>query len=427
MTDVIERMYSQALPGAGKGSCAERQQLVPTMVVRAFPSAVLWTMLLLAILTRTSHTLHTVSKATVTTLNPETTTDTESADRGRNASDLTPGSTYSTHVPQPFSVSEAVVQIFDDNIRYTWDKQSTSAEHYLTGFGLDVCTENASTSTSDDRCHDPPGYLCECVDGCETYGSCCHDRLPDLTVSSSAGCLESGSYAIAKCPAEWSQAGIREKCEAGVGQYTRDEPVSDVTTATTFRNEFCATCHGASTFEGWELNVTCDHFQYLYAADTQDAFMDLVMQNLGLCDVERVPPAGTQPRLCPMPWWFSIRFIDTCNVTGEWKDDDYDDDVASNCPLYKSLVLQVQNSGNVFQNLFCAICNGVRPMTGVCGHGVNVPPAPHPRVSAAPLSLLLGLQGPDDQLETDQHRLDCPPGQWLDLKVSRCSVHGSRV
>lgn len=412
------------------------------MMVRMFPSGFPWAVSLLAVLTCASDTLHATERTNATTLDPVT-TGMETAGKDRNTSDDAPGNidslTNKTLVPLPpfivHNMSQEPVMTPDmdglmvfnqpDPTQYIWDKQRTSAELYLTGFGLSVCTRNASTSTV--MCPSPRGYECECGEGCENYGSCCHDRLPDLTVPSFAGCLESGSYAISKCPAEWSQASVVDMCEKGNGQYTNDEPVTHLTTNITFRNEFCAACHGVSSYTSWELKVTCDHFQSLYTADTQDAFMDLVMQNRDICAVERVPPAEVETHKCPAKWWFYVPFINTCNVTGKWKDEDYDSDVVFNCALYKSLVLQIQDRGRVFQNLFCAICNGVHPRVEICGYEVSVTRAPGPALGIAPLSLLLGLHDGHVQGEVYQGRghLACLPGQWFDLKVSRCSLHSS--
>ena len=103
--------------------------------------------------------------------------------------------------------------------------------------------------------------------------------------------------------------------------------------------------------------------------------------------------------------------------------------MAFNCPLFKRLVLWVQEGPNVFQNLFCAMCNGVYPREGTCGGmGSAGPGQGNKYPTAPPLSLLMGLQNRDVQvgLDQEQESFACLPGQWLDLKVSRnCSVNAS--
>ena len=410
------------------------QQLVSTMLVHTFPLGFHWTVSLLAVLACTSDTLFTTQRKSATSVSPET-TGMESAENDRNTSASGNASSTTNKAQVPLNAdgtlrgpAEESDQQQYDSSQYYWDKERTSAEQYMTDFGLSVCFRNASSSSELVKCPYPRGYECDCGDGCESYGSCCHDRLPDLTVASLAGCLESGWYAVSKCPAEWRQAHFKDLCEKGRGRYTKDEPVTVLATHTVFRNEFCAACHGVSFFEGWKLQVTCEHFQYLYTADTRDGFMDLVVRNSRVCALKRVPPAGTEPRPC-QSWWWWMSFINTCNVTGRWRVEDYDDDVAFNCPLFKSLVLWVQEGPNVFQNLFCAVCNGVHLQVGTCGGmGSAAPGQGNTYPTAPPLSLLLGLQNRDVQvgLDQEQESFACLPGQWLDLKVSRnCSVNAS--
>ncbi|KAK7107230.1 hypothetical protein V1264_015181 [Littorina saxatilis] len=312
-------------------------------------------------------------------------------------------------------------EFIDPNSRspYTWNRPTTGSGEYLTGFGVRVCTPNASTSVTGSRCTHPSTFPCHCSPWCHTYGTCCHDLDPDLTSPSpETGCVVSHWYAFVQCPAEWGHDDVRDRCGTRRGNYTDDEPVSDVTSNVTYRNEWCAQCHGVTSFTRWELNVTCEHFQWLYTAVTQDSFMDLVMDNPQICNLRRIPPEGIELHSCPSEW-FASDVIRSCNVTGDWGAADYDVEVEVNCLRNQRIALYV-SSGNetafvpVFQNLFCAMCNGVRPATtGSCTSPIVTDP-PFP-TGLPPLSLLLGLQDFADPPPGANHQ-DCPYGQWLDLK-----------
>ncbi|KAK7493282.1 hypothetical protein BaRGS_00015408 [Batillaria attramentaria] len=313
--------------------------------------------------------------------------------------------------------------IFVSNSRtyYTWDKTNQTAEDFVTGFGQKTCAEQSSKAPKviSTTCRSVDGFPCNCTKDCDPYGFCCYDHSAGggLTKSwlETTGCLEDQTYAMARCPQSWGEGDIREACETGQGKYTVDEPVTDLSTNVTFRNAFCAQCHNVTSFTPWELTVTCFHFQNVYLAESEEELFDLSRGSESACYVRRVPPAAAGPqRQCPTPAWFSA-VVDTCNVTGECATEDYDADVEENCLLYKSLSLRVYQRPFTYQNLFCAVCNGVRLYTYRCnsknGRGTA-------KVGDPPLTLLLGL-GDRDTDSDDEHRLDtCSDRQWADLTVS---------
>ena len=300
------------------------------------------------------------------------------------------------------------------NKPYSWDKQ-TSAEDYLTRYGLQVCSN--SNTFSNDECYSLQSFQCGCDTACQAYGYCCHDRLTDLTAASYAGCLEYGMYAITKCPTSWGDDSIRRRCESQDGLYTRDEPVTDPTTNITFRNKFCAACHRVISLKAWELSVICKHFQYMYTADSQEVFMTMVKQNSDICSIGRVPPDGVNTPSCKESFFY--RVIGECNVTGRWREEHYDEDLVINCNRYKSVILRVSDYVFIYQNLFCAICNGIIPFVQECGlnNHLEAPDDIFEFNFLPPLSLLLGLQDSEIQVE-NQDQLTCLKGQWLDVQVS---------
>ncbi|KAK7493283.1 hypothetical protein BaRGS_00015409, partial [Batillaria attramentaria] len=305
---------------------------------------------------------------------------------------------------------------------YLWNRTTQSAVEYMTGFGLKTCADTLRTKPdySTTTCTNLRAFRCTCVADCEVYGSCCYDHERNKLTEAApetTGCLRDNFYAMVKCPQSWGDGDVREACETGQGKYTVDEPVTDLSTNVTFRNAFCAQCHGVESYTPWRLLVTCKHFQNVYMCRSEEEFLDLVQsQKNSFCKrLRRMAPAGIEPSYCLSNVWFSDA-VDTCNVTGGWATDDYDADVEQNCLLYKSLSLGVGDYRSFYKNLFCAVCNGVRAQTCECqgeDSGILVPEID--QHTGAPLTLLLGPRDRDTDSD-DRHRLDtCSDGQWADF------------
>ncbi|KAK7493265.1 hypothetical protein BaRGS_00015391 [Batillaria attramentaria] len=307
---------------------------------------------------------------------------------------------------------------------YIWNKTAVTAERYLADYEPDVCGVDEDAARDEDRetfcCFSPETFPCDCGEHCHNYGTCCSDRVPGRMTqawSETTGCLEDKTYAMVRCPQSWGDGDVREACETGQGKYTVDEPVTDLSTNVTFRNAFCAQCHGVESYTAWEFNVTCLHFQFVFGASSQEEFLDKAAQNDSSCSFKLVPPDQFNTILCPWHGWFSAAVVDTCNVTGGWATDDYDADVEKNCLQYKSLVLRVKLRLETYQNLFCAVCNGVIPERRSLGFSYEISSRfayndisfGHP-----PLSLLLGLQDSPEAGDGSKQGDTCPSGQWRD-------------
>nr|KAG5704143.1 hypothetical protein BaRGS_009673 [Batillaria attramentaria] len=224
------------------------------------------------------------------------------------------------------------------------------------------------------------------------------------------GCLQDRTYAMVRCPVWGSEKDIREACETGQGKYTLDEPVTDPNTNVTYRNAFCAQCHGVESYTTWDqLNVTCAHFQHVLSAVSREQLLDMAKQEVNQCTVTRARPDEVVPLYCPEPTWFSDPVVNSCNVTGGWATEDYNAAFVFNCDVYKGSLLRVRKGGVTYLNLFCALCNGITlnamQCTQLIGGSISG--------SEPPLSLLLGLRGSPagDEL---QDVGDCSSSHWLD-------------
>ena len=262
-------------------------------------------------------------------------------------------------------------------------------------------------------------------------GNCCPVRPPsdfqphDLTNGQYTGCLAGLGHrflAVVRCPEQHPDPTLRQECEHGKGNFTTDEPVTDLATQVVYRNPHCAKCHGVDRYTPWRLQVDCKHFQYLYTVRSELELLkelrDADTKRHNVCTLHHVPPLHSSPLHCTRffqrdgPHALGHRVIRSCNVTGLWTE--LDDDVRSNCAKFTALQFRVRESGlpgRIFINLFCAMCNGVQPKTRVCTISF-----PQPRLSVGPLRFLLGMQ---DRHETVTGTVDtCPAGQWLSLDVS---------
>ncbi|KAK7493267.1 hypothetical protein BaRGS_00015393 [Batillaria attramentaria] len=297
---------------------------------------------------------------------------------------------------------------------YIWNKTAVSAEAYLTGYGQTVCGMNEVQLCLTNMVTFP----CDCSPQCASYGTCCSDRVPGRMTqawSETTGCLEDKTYAMVRCPQSWGDGDVRKACETGQGKYTVDEPVTDLSTNVTFRNAFCAQCHGVESYTAWEFNVSCAHFQFVLNAISREEFLQMADNDTRICTVKRTPPTPLIPSACPVNDWFSLAVVGTCNVTGEWATEDYDADVEKNCLLYTRLVLwSTHYSGVTYQNLFCAVCNGVVPkVVDECSGGAGGGSQWSGSDSQPPLSLLLDLQTSSDVVELELYIDECSPNQWL--------------
>ncbi|KAK7493266.1 hypothetical protein BaRGS_00015392 [Batillaria attramentaria] len=286
---------------------------------------------------------------------------------------------------------------------YIWDPKFRSAEEFLLDYCPNTCNEMEAEFGSQ-LCPTMECFPCDCR-ACQ-LGTCCPHLMKDLTAGDglTAGCFYH-VLGVTRCPLGWADSQIREACESEVGRYTEHEPVTDTRNQISYRNSACAACHGVSDYTVWELEVTCQHFQRLYHVASVDEFVMEAKTTNG-CQTRRVLPDGVQ--YCQQHWeqhtWFS-NVIETCNVTGGWKE--YDVHLEENCLLFKALSLRVHDhdTERVFGNLFCALCNGVVPNRTVeeaCEVSENpendydISDITDPDLSGyPPLSLLLGIRDHD--------------------------------
>ena len=256
-------------------------------------------------------------------------------------------------------------------------------------------------------------------------GNCCPTRPPldlrpdDLTIGQYTGCLagqEQRFLSVVRCPEQHPDPTLRQECEHGKGNFTIDEPVTDLATQVVYRNPHCAKCHGVDGYTPWRLQIECQHFQYLYTVRSELELLEEVSDvdtNRHIeCTLNHVHPPYSSPKDCGPLFPKYSPLIRTCNVTGRWTK--LDEDVQTNCAKFTALHFRVREiwpTMSMFMNLFCALCNGVQIKTELCNRLKDIEQPP-----PGPLTFLMGLQ---DRQETAAVTVDtCPAGQWLSLDVS---------
>ncbi|KAL8578588.1 hypothetical protein ACOMHN_015044 [Nucella lapillus] len=233
------------------------------------------------------------------------------------------------------------------------------------------------------------------------------------------GCLSKDKVqAIVRCPDSWPMdSEVRQACELGQGKMTKDEPVSSMVNNITFRNEHCAMCHGVHNYQRWKLSVSCQHFQYVYMVESQEELVGKVLEYTNTCSINHAQPDEVYTQECSsdLKWYHTPHMITSCNMTGQWER--LDEALVQNCGRYKAAVFRVSEkmSPVVYQNVYCALCNGVRITFGQ--HFCSPPTSPQNELPHPPLTLLLGVHADrEDSPGPVIAPRGCPKGTWRNLE-----------
>ncbi|XP_050059502.1 uncharacterized protein LOC126550936 [Aphis gossypii] len=212
---------------------------------------------------------------------------------------------------------------------------------------------------------------CLCDDRCAEFGDCCTDSAhfdPVEQQNSAArhGCVltdvKGGAYVVHRCPAAWTNARVRDACQAADGGGGGDggmvdNPVTSRTTGRAYRNRFCAACNDdAADPILWDTRIVCDSLTDV-AAGAEQTVLDTLKYNATAgrwtvrfagsayeCDALAVPPTAARARPC-LP-----EAVVACHP--KWPRDE----IRSNCEAYTTVVYDNEQP---YKNIHCAICNHV--------------------------------------------------------------------
>ena len=225
---------------------------------------------------------------------------------------------------------------------------------------------------------------CGCTPSCLNTDSCCVDYRNELhldladegTGGQTYKCISpiykteyfhDVSYkvrAISTCPNKNTLDVLANKwlCESDYrqlwlqGYHRSGILVTDKVHMVTYKNMFCARCHGLQEDDVIVWTISIQSFvPYIYPTynieHTLDYIIDLAETYKVDLDIRFLPPAVVPPDTY-------VCFVEKCNETFGWEH--YDPSIEIGCLYYKNVYR------NKYRNLFCAICNGVNVELDSC-------------------------------------------------------------
>ncbi|XP_048259459.1 uncharacterized protein LOC124146241 [Haliotis rufescens] len=260
----------------------------------------------------------------------------------------------------------------------------------------------------------PPDYLCStcfCDSECRRFGDCCSDlyigkgdfEFQCEEIISATGTSIS-LFVVTKCSPrdEKYSEELSSKCNTH-SRLNYDEEVlvssgRENRTSLTFRNKYCARCHGYEDFQPWTVDISCKDLpdEISDISDPADIFTRL--QKSQVCKVGQKKPKDISTRSCS-----AQSLVSDCNVTGAWQDSDSDIEAA--CHAYTHVFI------GQYRNVFCYICNENENMQFEFYLGGG---------SLQIVSLTGILQFEEDQAERTTPRTKCPREEYDDIFTDRC-------
>ncbi|CAG5127209.1 unnamed protein product [Candidula unifasciata] len=206
---------------------------------------------------------------------------------------------------------------------------------------------------------------------------------------------------------------VIQKCESNIPEnetsFDSFTLVTDNSTNAVYYNKFCAECNGVKQLQLWDVKVTCETFMKVYTARSMDEFLRLALDTRSGCSIKQQSPSDQQLVMCDS-YWFGSPIIDTCNVTGLWRE--ADEDVVTGCvsPTFRNYKHAVMISVHVYANIFCVICNQRDyPSFEKCPDNGKMNPVP-PVYS--PYSILFNLRDKSPTTESTGRLNTCNSTQW---------------
>lgn len=235
------------------------------------------------------------------------------------------------------------------------------AQHDFCG---EYCNGTQKISKSS-RCFKwPHCRRCYCDDSCGMYGDCCPQqgsktsRAAVRTKDSFTKCVSVCHgrrrhlvSAVCSCPPHAPSSARRDCRGSGSSDAsTPPHPVLSANLSVLYCSADCAWCHGESDVV--ELTAGCreEHDEDYVNSWADDSQHDTILMAWQV-------PRNYSPRAC-----YDVHFtkepqqVISCNAT--WFPEETAKNIADLCANYTSPVLA---DGVIFENLFCALCNDIRP------------------------------------------------------------------
>lgn len=202
---------------------------------------------------------------------------------------------------------------------------------------------------------------CQCDSMCQFLRDCCEDvdivrsaeiRPNQLTCTNIPGVTPdpaAGVIVVTKCASDWKFEETRRLCEDGItsNDLMSSVFVSDRTdTGFIYKNMHCAYCNNVYEFEYWRSSVECI-----------DALNDMNLTDSSNCQLSfDKPNEYVSFRECD---------FDMHLITSTCTEKNSESELAQNCSraAYSTVY---SSSGEVYRNIYCALCNGLTEMDLYC-------------------------------------------------------------
>ncbi|KAL3192484.1 hypothetical protein MRX96_058905 [Rhipicephalus microplus] len=197
---------------------------------------------------------------------------------------------------------------------------------------------------------------CSCAFNCKTYGDCCWnvelDTTLDMLEAPRISCEHVSIdkehhyqvYMVSSCAAAWPDNDVRAACEGAqsLGDHFHLIPVTGNSSEVTYRNVFCALCNADIDTIFWDSAFVEESGEYFVAP----------------------PELWVRPAHYLRPCTDDIT-TDTCSLN-------VPEAMLRKCKTYYAPVSSCSGAGPTFKNVYCALCNGVKPSNLSCSPARNV-------------------------------------------------------
>ncbi|RNA43130.1 G- coupled receptor Mth2, partial [Brachionus plicatilis] len=215
---------------------------------------------------------------------------------------------------------------------------------------LPICMEKIGGFECKDSCDGSKSWSKNCYcDHCDLFGDCCQDMAKPVesTLFECNSKLSENQfiYTVGRCPSNFSDNSIRQKCEASTKKILDKTPVFSNQTGNYYKNIFCAKCNllDLNLKELIFFSILAGRSSFLEPDYYDNTTIRQILNGTSSKAIVFKAPKGLNPRSC-------FKSIDSCplNFTNQTLEN-----------LCKNHTAFRYHFGLVYKNKYCAMCNGV--------------------------------------------------------------------
>lgn len=226
-----------------------------------------------------------------------------------------------------------------------------------------------------------------------------------------------GIYMMTSCPHKWRNQKVRAMCERedeGNQDPLSGLPVTSHVSQITYRNPYCAICHGEKQVDFWKAwmecptiknqqNLTSEYIKHVKFNTTKQAWGIMIKNHFHTCKIYPYKPESSSHivRKCVPD------LVKSCAVN--WTNAE----VRERCEAYTTVVYNAQTS---FRNPHCAMCNNVPVQEVWCRKATATRSFPWEDFNPTAFSILFDVSGGDSVGKKEQ----CKNKQLYDPFFNTC-------